>query len=174
MKTADLLRATGAFLVLGLVGCVNTKPVVVPSTAIDDVRVVSTCDLALELIDRRPTTELGQLHSREFVFDDYLGYFERQLRSRFVGDSQRPTHRVELLRAYIETNRTTFSFNTVLRVRGTNQSEGESRLYRGATTRVNWFGSDGELAAYVERATLDVLDQMAVGENCVPADAASK
>jgi len=166
--------AGAAFAILALAGCVNTKPVVVAPAAIDDVRVDATCNLTPELVDRRPSDELGQLGFREFVFDDYLGYFERQLESRFVGTAPQPSHRVELLRAYLESNRSTLSFNTVLRVRRSDESDGESRLYRGATTRISWFGNDGELAAFIERASADVLNKMAEGERCTPSDPATK
>jgi hypothetical protein len=168
MGSARRRAAGAACAVLALAGCVNTKPVVVAPAAIDDVRVVSTCGLTPVLVDRRPSGELGQLGYREFVFEDYIGYFERQLRLRFVGAGAQPTHRVELLRAYLESNRTTLSFNTVLRVRKPDEPDGTGRLYRGATTRISWFGNDGELAAFIERATADVLDKMAAGERCAP------
>jgi hypothetical protein len=174
MKTARRRCAGAACVILALAGCVNTKPLVVAPAAIDDLHVDATCELTPELVDRRPSDELGQLGFREFVFDDYLGYFERQLTSRFVGADPRPSHRVELLRAYLESNRTTLSFNTVLRVRKSDEPDGESRLYRGATTRISWFGNDGELAAFIERATADVLSKMAEGEGCTPSDLAPK
>jgi hypothetical protein len=174
MKSARHRYAGAACAVLALAGCVNTKPVVVAPAAIDDVRVDANCGLTPELVDRRPSDELGQLGFREFVLDDFLGYFERQLESRFVGADPRPSHRVELLRAYLESNRTTLSFNTVLRVRKSDEPDGESRLYRGATTRISWFGNDAELAAFIERATADVLNQMADGEGCTPTDLATK
>lgn len=173
MKCASHRVAVTACAILALAACANTKPVVVAPAAIDDVRVVATCGLTPELVDRRPSAELGQIGFREFVLDDYLGYLERQLKSRFVGTDSQPSHRVELLRAYIESNRTTLSFNTVLRVRRSDEPDTQARLYRGATTRISWFGNDGELAAYIERATTDVLDKMAAGERCgTPGNAA--
>lgn len=147
-------------------GCATTTSIAIPPDAVRDLEPASTCDLQVALVDRRQSTHLGYLADREFVYPDYFGYLDRQFRSRFVGETSSPTVHVQLLRAYLETNRQTLSFNTVLRAYREGESESRGNIYRGETTKVNWFGSDSELGAYIERATGEAVDKVARGEGC--------
>jgi hypothetical protein len=149
-----------------LAACGTTKPLVIAADAVGDVPEAPSCGLTMVLLDKRPSSHLGLIGAREFVYPDYLAFLERQLAMRFAGRESAPSHQVELLRAYLETNRTTLSFNTVVRVRKPGESDQEARVYRGDTTKINWAGGDSELGAYIERSTEALLDTMAQGEGC--------
>lgn len=147
-------------------GCATTTSIAIPTDAVRDLEPASTCDLQVTLVDHRQSKHLGYLADKEFVFPDYFEYLDRQLRSRFVGEKSSPRIHVQLLRAYLETNRQTLSFNTVLRAYREGESNSQGKIHRGETTKVNWFGSDSELGAYIERATRDAVEKIAQGEGC--------
>jgi hypothetical protein len=160
------LMLTCALLVAG---CATTNPIAIPPDAVSDLQTAPACNLKVALIDRRQTTHLGYLGDREFVYPDYFEYLDRQIKQRFAGADSASLIHVQLFRAYLETNRSTLSFNTVLRVHRQDESDSEGRIYRGETTRVAWFGTDSELGTYIERATRDAVEKIAHGEGCVSA-----
>jgi len=162
--------ATVVALVLLLTAC-STAPIRVEQKAIDDLTIsernAPQCTLGIELVDARPESDLGTIGFREFVFDDYLGWLHRQLKTQFRTELAAPDAavlRLELLRAYMETNRKTLSFNVVMRAARAGDPVERSRLYRGASTRINWSGNQGELAAFIERASAEMIGHMRVGE----------
>jgi hypothetical protein len=162
-----------AFACLLIAACSN-KPVEIKQNAVQDLRVnkqrVSPCTHRIQFIDKRSNADnLGNIGYRGFVFNDFTGWFERQVRTQMrdeqANESASPLI-VELLQAYLESNRSTLSFNVVLQV----SSHGSApQIFRGDTTKMNWFGNDGELGAYIERASQSVLDKMHAAELCASA-----
>lgn len=150
-------------------GCVTTQPIAIPPDAVSDLQNVPTCNLKVVLTDQRQTKHLGYLGDREFVYPDYFEYLDRQMQQRFSGADSVALVHAQLLRAYLETNRSTLSFNTVLRVHRDGESPLQGRIYRGENTRIAWLGTDSELGAYIERATRDAVEKIAQGEGCVSA-----
>lgn len=142
-----------------LTGACSTAPVRIPAESVDELaapaRAIPGCAALGSFVDARPNAELGTLGAREFVFEDYPGWLRRQLERRLAGDG--PPVRIELLRAYLETNRSTLSFTVVLR----SQVRGQPpRVHRGSDTRINWFNSNGELGSFVERASEQAIKQL--------------
>jgi hypothetical protein len=160
------VRALFMLTLLGLVAC-STKPIVMEKKALDNVptTAVAKCNARAVLIDARPAEELGNVGFRELQYGDYVGWLDRQIGQIFVarapaGDATVEPIKIDLLRSYIESNRATLSFNVVLRVNG--------KIFRGQSTRVNWFGGQSELANFIERASIQALTAMRAGleESC--------
>ncbi len=164
-------KIVGLLLIaLLLTGCISTKPIQIDQLAIDDVKLPkSNCALNLKLFDNRPSAELGTIGFREFQFENYPDYLQRQLDRRFLQVENKAVFEARLLRAYIETNRTTLSFNVVVKML---EPGAPPRIYRGDTTNLNFFGNQSELAAFMERATIELVEKIAIGEGC--ADSAAR
>ena len=104
--------------------------------------------------------ELGTLGYREFAYQDYSGWLRRQLAARMGKDSPDAAPlQVELLRAYMETNRSTLTFTVVLR---SQLGDAPPTVHRGSDTRVNWFNSDSELGNFIERASAAAIKHLMV------------
>lgn len=142
-----------------LTGACSTAPVRIPADSVDDLAKPAGagpgCAALGSFVDARPNAELGTLGAREFVYEDYPGWLRRQLAHRLGGDG--PQLRIELLRAYLETNRSTLSFTVVLRSQVPGQP---ARVHRGSDTRINWFNSNGELGSFIERASERAITEL--------------
>ncbi|NJR44205.1 hypothetical protein HC761_01825 [bacterium] len=129
----------------------------------------SKCPIRLAFIDRRTDVDnLGVIGNRAVVYPDFSAWFSRQLRTHLRAEESTldsPKLLVELTQAYMETNRSTLSFNIVAKVSEQEINGAPIRVYRGATTKMNWFGGDGETGAYVERATKDLLAKLSAAED---------
>jgi hypothetical protein len=157
---------TISIVTASLLAC-STKPIEISSGAVQDLKVksaeLSACAFRVEFADKRSNQDnLGNVGVRGFVYKDFSSWFmrqvERRLRTSDAAGSD-PTLRVELLQAYLESNRSTLSFNVVLK--STLPGE-DAIIVRGDTTKVNWIGNDGELGAYVERASDRALDKLTI------------
>lgn len=152
-----------------LTGACSTAPVRIPGDSVDELAVPAGagqgCATLGSFVDARPNAELGTLGAREFVYEDYPGWLQRQLARRLAGGG--PPVRIELLRAYLETNRSTLSFTVVLRSHFPGQP---ARVHRGSDTRINWFNSNGELGSFIERASEQAIVQLLAQANaaCAP------
>jgi hypothetical protein len=148
--------------VLVLASC-SSAPVRIDAEAVDEIAVTkraprASCVRLGEFSDQRPVQELGTLGFREFVYPDYSGWLRRQLGTHLgeTGADKAPL-RVELLRAYLETNRATLTFTVVLR---STLAGARPTVHRGSDTRTNWFGSDGELGNFIERASASAINHL--------------
>jgi hypothetical protein len=149
------VRTLCILTLLGVVAC-STKPIVMQKTALDNVPItaIAKCNAHAVLNDARPAEELGNVGFRELQYNDYAGWLDHQIGQIFANDELQTVEpiKIDLLRSYIESNRATLSFNVVLRVSG--------KIYRGQSTRVNWFGGQSELANFIERASIQALTSM--------------
>lgn len=149
-------QSVGALIgALALASC-TSAPVRIDADAVDEIAVSrraprASCISLGEYSDKRPVQELGTLGHREFTYPDYSGWLHRQLGVHLgeAGANTTPL-KVELLRAYLETNRTTLTFTVVLRSR---LGDAPPVVHRGSDTRISWLGSDGELGNFIERAS---------------------
>lgn len=178
------VRLTAVLLILAtLIGCATNAPRNLPVEAVDDLKVTDTmrskCPLSIEFVDRRTDPQnLGVIGKRAVIYPDFGKWFELQLRARLRTQESNPDSPklvVELAQAYMETNRSTLSFNILATVtgggvKGQLESTAPARVYRGATTKVSWFGNDSETGAFIERAAQELLVKLSTAEEkqCVP------
>jgi|GEM_PF-1534125 len=179
------VRLTAVLLILAtLIGCGTNAPRKLPVQAVDDLKVTaamhSKCAFSVEFVDRRTDPQnLGVIGKRAVIYPDFSKWFELQLRARLRTQESNPKSPklvVELAQAYMETNRSTLSFNILASV--TSSVTGElvatspGRVYRGATTKVSWFGGDSETGAFIERAAQELLTKLSTAEEkqCVALD----
>ena len=166
----DPVRRAGAWwLAAALAGC-STAPVVVPADAVDDVALPAggghasawICGpVKLAFLDARSTPEMGHLGGRSYTLEELPQWLEGQLRRHVPHDEASAAELdVKLERAYLETNRSTLSFTVILSARRVDLGDAQSRYYRGMDTKINWLGSDSELANYVERAAANALQNL--------------
>jgi hypothetical protein len=156
---------------LAWLGACSNKPVEIRQTAVQDLRIAkakrSPCAFQVTFVDQRSSKEnLGNVGYRGFVFNDFAGWFERQVRTRLRSEEASDTSpmvQVELIQAYLEQNRATLSFNVV--VKATNASK-SVQVFRGDNTKMNWLGGDSEFGAYIERASQVVLDKLQAAQVC--------